>query len=185
MSSGEWDSARVERFADGSELFLMYNQGDLYLAIRANTPEMIAGNVFIEWDDEIAILHASAALGTAVYMKGTGGWQQTRDFDWRCRDTGDSKAAQAERDAFLEEEHWLAANSRMGTPNELEYRIEVRGEALRLAVSFLRASDPGVKVPWPADLDDDCTRPTPGGLPAQLRFSPERWATLGLADTGS
>jgi hypothetical protein len=180
MSPGEWDSAGVETFSDGSELFLMYSDGYLYLGIRANTPEMIVGNIFINRGDEIAILHSSAALGTALYQKGMGSWQQTQGFVWRCRKTDNSEVAQAERAAFLKEEHWMAANARMGSPNELEYQIEVTNETLRLAVNFIRASNPNVKIPWPNDLDDDCIKPTPGGMPAQLHFSPDRWATIGM-----
>ena len=181
MSPGEWDSARVETFSDGSELFLMYSEGYLYLGIRANTPEMIVGNIFIARGDEIAILHSSAALGTAVYQKGIDSWQQTREFVWCCRQTGNSEAAQAERDAFLEQDRWVAANSRIGSPNELEYQIEMTHETLRLAAIFLRASNPNVKIPWPNDLDDDCIKPTPGGMPAQLHFSPDTWATIGIS----
>lgn len=180
MSPGEWDSAWVGTFSEGSELLLMYSEGDLYLGIRAKTPEMIVGNVFLDLGDEIAILHASAALGTALYQKGVDSWQRTQDFVWRCRATDNSELAQAERDAFLREEHWVAANARMGSPNELEYRIEAACDTLRLAVNFLRASDPNLKIPWPIDLDDDCIKPTPGGLPAQLLFSPDRWATIGM-----
>ncbi len=180
LSPGEWEAAVVESFSDGSELFLMYSEGYLYLGVRANTPGMIAGNIFIDHGDEIAILHASAALGTARYQKEPDSWHQIQDFSWRCRQTGVGGAAQAERDAFLVEEHWVAANSRMGAPNELEYRIEVSEATLRLAVNFLRASDPNVKIPWPKGLDDDCTKPTPGGLPEQLHFSLERWANIEL-----
>ncbi len=180
LSPGEWDGAAAETFSDGSELFLMAGEGYLYLGIRANTPEMIVGNVFVARGDEIAILHSSAALGTALYEKGTGSWEQARGFTWRCRQTGDSPAAQAERNSFLQDEGWLAANARMGTPNELEYQIEAADETLRLAVNFLRASSPNLKIPWPRDLDDDCIKPTPGGLPAQLDFSPDRWATLAM-----
>ena len=181
ISPGEWSSAVIETFSDGSELLLVRNEGYLYLGIRANTQEMIVGNIFIEHGDEIVILHSSAALGTAAYQKDADRWQQTRGFVWRCRDTGDSEAAQAERDAFLQEEHWLAANSRMGTPNELEFQIEMANKTQRMAVNFMRASNPNVKIPWPNDLDDDCVRPTPGGMPAQLRFSPHKWATIDIS----
>jgi len=180
LSPGEWDSSIVVTFSDGSELFLMYSEGYLYLGIRANTPEMIAGNIFIDRGEEIAILHSSAALGTALYEKGKDGWQRTHGFSWSCRRTDNSETAQAERDAFLMEEHWVAANSRMGAPNELEYKIETTNEILRLAVNFLRASDPSVKIPWPNDLDDDVIKPTPGGLPKQLHFSIDKWATIGI-----
>jgi hypothetical protein len=70
----------------------------------------------------------------------------------------------------------------MGTPEELEYRIEMTEETLRLAVNFIRASNPNEKVPWPVDLNDDCIKPTPGGLPEILYFSPETWATLKVSE---
>jgi hypothetical protein len=153
-------------------------EGYLYLSIRANTLEMIVGNLFVDRDDEIAILHSSAALGTALYKKGVDSWQQTQGFVWRCRKTDNGQAAQAERDAFLKEEHWVAANARMGSVNELEYKVEMANETLRVAVNFIRASKPDAKVPWPNALDDDCIKPTSGGLPAQMHFSPDRWATI-------
>jgi hypothetical protein len=182
LSPGEWEGAAVEAFADGSELLLMYAEGSLYLAIRATGPEMVAGNVFVERGGEVAILHASAALGTALYEDGDGWWQQTKDFAWCCRSTGFSAAAEAEREAFWAEEGWQAANSRMGTPNELEYRIWWPGGEMRLAVNFLRTSEPDVKIPWPAELDDDVTLPTPGGLPTELALWTERWGWMEAAE---
>jgi hypothetical protein len=181
LAPGEWDGARVETFADGSELFLMADKDYLYLGIRSNTPEMIAGNVFIQQGDEIRILHTSAALGTAAYARGPENWQQTQVFDWRCRRTDLSEAAQAERDAFLQDQGWISINSRMGTPNELEYQIKVSGPTLRLAANLLRSSDPDLKVVWPGTLDDDTRRPTPGGLPPQMSFSPDQWAAIDLS----
>ena len=147
ISPVEWDDASIETFADGSELLLMHAGGYLYLGVRANTPGMIVGNVFINRGDEIAILHSSAALGTAIYQKGEDNWRQIQNFTWQCRDTSDSESAQAERAEFLLEEGWVAANSRMGTPEELEYRIEMAEDTLRLAVNFIRASNPNEKIP--------------------------------------
>ncbi len=178
ISPGEWDDASIETFADGSELLLMHAGGYLYLGIRANTPGMIVGNVFINRGDEIVTLHSSAALGTAIYQKGEDNWRQIQNFTWQCRNTSDSESAQAERAEFLLEEGWVAANSRMGTPEELEYRIEMAEDTLRLAVNFIRASNPNEKIPWPADLDDDCIKPTPGGLPPEMQFSPELWGMI-------
>lgn len=184
LAPGEWDNARRETFADGSQLYLMRDERYLDLGIRANTPGMIVGNVFVNRGDEIAVLHASAALGTAVYERGGNNWQQTRGFSWCCRDTGDGEAAQAERAAFLAQEHWVAANSVMGTPEDLEYQVELTGDTLRLAVTFVRASDPNARIAWPAGLRDDCIRPTPGGFPTELDFSPEEWATLIITPLG-
>lgn len=175
----EWRGARRESFSDGSELFVLRSKGDLYLAIRAKREGLIAANVFVESGGAVTIHHASAALGTATYRKEGNDWRLVRDFSWRCRRFDDGAEARAERDAFFNEESWIASNSRMGAPHELEYHLRTPGGSFRLAASFLRASDPTVKVFWPANLDDDCIKPTPKGLPPVLHFSPDKWVTLG------
>jgi hypothetical protein len=180
MTLGEWYDAAVESFADGSLLFLMKNGEFLYLGIQAKEPGTIAGNVFIQRGDEIHILHSSAALGTAIYQKSGTGWQLTQDFTWCCRNTSNSASAQTERDEFLQAEDWLAANGRMGTPNELEYQIKIPEQDFRIAVVFLKASPPYEKVPWPEDLSDDSILSTPGGLPMMMEFSIGQWGALQL-----
>jgi hypothetical protein len=178
LSPGEWDGAALETFADGSQLFLMQADGQLFLGIRANEPEMIAANVFVYRGDEISILHSSAALGTAIYQPGGNGWQQAQNFNWRCRDVSNSESARAERDVFFQEEGWLACNSFIGTPNELEYRIKITRQDFRLAVVIIRTTPPNEKIPWPVDLDDDCIKSTPGGLPPIMQFSPDAWVMI-------
>lgn len=178
ISPNEWEDATVESFADGSELLLFQRDGFLFIGIRANTPEMIAGNVFIASGNKIKILHTSAALGTAIYEKNGEVWQQTQGFDWCCRETFNSEAAEAARAAFFEGEGWLAINSRNGTPNELEYQIVLDGESFQLAVNFLRVSETDKKPPFPVGLDDDCVRPTPGQYPTEMQFSPDKWVQM-------
>ena len=62
----------------------------------------------------------------------------------------------------------------MGSPEELEYQIELTGEILRLAVTFIKASNPNVKIPWPINLNDDCIKPTPRWVPNKLIFLTRR-----------
>lgn len=181
LSPGEWDDASVETFTDGSQLLLLQAGDLIYVGIKAIEPKTIAGNIFISSGNEITILHTSAALGTAIYQQGVDGWQQTQDFSWRCRNTSDSEAAQAERAEFLLYEGWLAANGLMGTPNELEYQIKLPDQDFRLAVVYIKARYPYEKVPWPVNLDDDCIQPSSGGLPSVMQFSPAQWARLELS----
>jgi hypothetical protein len=94
----------------------MQADGYLYLGIRSKTPGMIASNVFIQRDEEVEILHTSAALGTAVYQIKMDGWHQIQDFTWRCRDTSNSENAKAEREEFLLEEGWVGVNTWLGIP---------------------------------------------------------------------
>ena len=178
ITAEEWKGARREAFSDGSELLLLRSKDELYLGIRASTAGMIGANIFVDCGDSVSIFHVSAALGTAIYQKDGEVWRLARNFSWRCRRIDNGKEAGAEREAFLREEGWIASTSGMGNPQELEYRVRTPNAPLRLAVNFLRASDPTEKVPWPVDLDDDCLKPTPKGLPPMLRFSPEKWATV-------
>lgn len=180
ITAGEWQEATIESFTDGCELLLLQSEGYLYIGVRANTTEMIVGNIFVNRNDEISILHVSARLGTAIYRQKENIWQQIKGFDWCCREVGNNASDRAEREDFFKHEGWLAVNSRFGTPNELEYQIKIGSDPIRLAVNYLTvSSNPNEeKSPWPPLVDDDITKPTPGGLPQQFDFSPDKWAKL-------
>jgi len=185
ISADEWNGARREQFSDGSELLLKYHDGYLYLGIRANAPGMIVGNIFVSQGDRVSILHSSAALGTAIYEKSADGFQQAQDFAWRCRSSSNSPSAQAERDAFLQQEGWMADNSYMGTPEELEYKIAMPNGSLRLAVTFTPASDVSERIYWPIGLEDDCIKPPQGEFPKTMQLSPFTWAMVTADDSGT
>jgi hypothetical protein len=178
IDPGEWDQATSEFFADGSELLLMQTGDILYIAIRASTQQMIVGNIYLQRGDQISIMHASAALGTAIYAREDQSWMQTQNFNWRCRAVGFNEEAISERDAFLQEEGWLANNSRMGNFNELEYQIKIGNGITALAVVFLQNQNPH---PYPAGLDDDSVQLFSGGIPEEMRFSTELWAPITLS----
>jgi hypothetical protein len=178
MSADEWSDAKRELFSDGSELFMKLHEGYLYLGIRARAPGMIVGNIFLSQGDRVSILHSSAALGTAVYEKGADGFQQTQDFVWRCRSSSNSPSAQAAREAFLQEEGWLADISYMGIPEELEYKIAMSDGSLRLAVTFTPASGVSVRIYWPLSLADDSIKAPQGEFPKNMQFYPSTWATV-------
>jgi len=166
--------------SDKSELFLKHDANFLYLAIRSVTPELIGANVFIEHGDQVMVLHTSAALGTAVYHPQNNTWQQTQAFEWKCRSSSNSPAAQAERAAYLEENQWLAANSHMGQPNELEYQIRLPDTPLRMGVTIFRSSNVDDRPYWPPTLNDDLIQPSPGGLATQLNLTLAQWAILNM-----
>jgi formylglycine-generating enzyme required for sulfatase activity len=184
ISPDEWNAARQELFSDGSEVLLMHHGGFLYAGIRANPPDMIVGNIFIDQGDQVSILHSSAALGTAIYEKRSDTWEQIQDFLWRCRSTSNSASATAEREAFLQDEHWIANNSRMGTPQELEYKIAMPTGSLRLAVTFTRSSELRERPYWPVNLEDDSTKQPQGKYPTSMQFSPATWMTVMADNTG-
>ena len=184
LGSDEWEGAYQDELSDGGELYLLQDGDYLYVGVRASGAGSGVGSVCLVRDDGVAVLHSSAALGTAVYERGDGDWQQTQAFSWRCRNTADTSSAQEERDRFLEEEGWLANNGRMGTPGVVEYRIDMPEGSLRLAVSYIGPPRFDVVAHWPADLADDCAnvRMLQGPIPEQARFAPETWITVRAAE---
>ena len=183
LDADEWVGAYEDKLSDGGELYLMQEGGYLYVGIRAIGAGSGVGSVCVNRGDEVTILHSSAALGTAVYERGGGGWEQTQGFSWRCRSTSDSPSAREERGQFLQEEGWLANNGRMGTPGVVEYRIAMPEGSLRLAVSYIGPPDFEAVSHWPADLADDCAEALmlQGPIPEQAQFAPEEWAMVGPA----
>lgn len=178
LEQGEWDRADKYYFEDGSELLLIISEDILYLAIQAGIPDMIAGNVFLQNADQIKILHTSAALGTAVYQDGGEGWNKIQDFEWCCRARIESEQARIDREDFFDQEGWLGINSFLGNQNELEYKIQLSGRPGNLAVNFLSADNPGLKLVWPEGIVDGPAQPVDGGFPDVMEFAPQNWFSL-------
>lgn len=180
MSPGEWDAAHIEKMSDGSELFLMHNGGYLYLAMRNRQPNLdIIGSLCLDRGDEVAILHSSAALGTAVYRAAGDAWERVQAFVWRARQTDNGAAAQAAREEFLESDGWVASLAVMGVPEETEYKIVMPAGGVRLAAVFNQLYARYVAY-WPAGLTDSCATLAlvQGNEVDALRFAPESWALL-------
>jgi hypothetical protein len=177
FSSGEWDTAMSIALASG-ELLLMQDGVYLYVGIRSE--DLGLGSICVYWEDEISILHSSAALGTAVYMRADGGWVRTRSFNWTNRETSNSQQALEYRAEHLERENWLASNGRMGNSNEMEYQIAMSDGKVHLAVTYLLS--PGYKTTdfWPDTLGTGCRNfePLPGNPPEAASFSPDTWVTV-------
>jgi len=178
LEPGEWDQADLYFFEDESELFLLHDDDHLYLAIRAVSDEMISANVFLASEENIAILHTSAALGTAVYQPAGNTWQKTRDFEWCCRSTIDNASTRAMREAFYHTDNWLGINTYNGTENELEYMIRLTGAEEFLAVNFLRVNNIVNKQVWPIGINDGPAQQTIGGFPDTMDFLPKNWQKL-------
>lgn len=180
LQPGEWEQAERFNFEDESELFLLKKDGYLYLAVRAGIDEMIAGNVFLQNGNQIFIMHTSAALGTAVYQEDGDTWIKIQDFEWCCRSKIDSETARADRETFFDREGWQGINSFNGNENELEYKIRLTGSETYLAVNFLSADTPGLKLVWPIGIVDGPAQPVDGGFPELMDFSPMDWFDLGV-----
>ncbi len=99
---GEWDRALKVELNNGGALFLSSYQDDLYLGLQSS--EMSYGSICVVRDEQIVILHSSAALGSAIYEELKSAWNLTQEFSWCCR----SMSPVSEKEALYTTEGWLA-----------------------------------------------------------------------------
>jgi hypothetical protein len=136
------------------------------------------GSVLVQSSDRLWVLHASAALGTGVYRRDGEAWRRVQDFDYQCRDNGDTAC----RDAFRAREGWIAnVAARTGADRRFELDLPRFGPSPRIAVTYL-ILEPESAVGWPANLDDDAVSlpVQEGRLPETIRVRLDRWAEVPL-----
>jgi hypothetical protein len=155
-------------------LLLSSYQGELFLGLQSS--ELSYGSVCIAQDDQIKILHSSAALGTAIYQKDESQWNLTQEFSWCCR----SMFPVSQSEALYNREGWLASTGRLGKPDQMEYQIAMNDNTLTLAVVFQEVVGDTNTFWWPKSLVDGCLKLVEnGGTPPKiLQVSLENWATV-------
>jgi hypothetical protein len=175
LTNGEWDGAATFEMSDATPIRLMQNDGTLYLSVEGT--ELGSVNVVMALDDEIWILHSSAALGSALYESGPDEWELVHGFNWCCRDGGDT----AGRLALLEEEGWQANIGFTGTPGIVEYEIASPWAGALVAVSSVRSDEHNGF--WPADLSIEAGLQLIGAPQPTRAFNTPEWALLQTAGT--
>lgn len=176
IDDSEWAQAIQQDLTGGGYLYLQHSGNYLYVAMRGVEPGW--GHVYVLDGDSLRVLHASAALGMAVYPQHSGDPSLLRrGFVWQMRDPSMNPEAQEVRKAYLDEHGWVATTGGMGTPEDVEYQIDKRllGSASVLAVVY--AATPETPLYWPASLQDatldaDLIRGTP---PERQTFDPTGW----------
>lgn len=170
----EWASAERHALSGGGELLLLKSGGELYVAVRGGTRGL--ASLCIGDKEQVEVLHASAALGTAVYKRHDRSWVRSDGFSWEARDrAAPADQLAAERDRFFTDHQWIANASSAESPNR-EFRIRLTPTRRQLGVAFLDTSATRA-AHWPADAVDGCvdTELLRGDAPKLLRLNPWRW----------
>ena len=140
---GEWDDAEIVR-ADTIEQFRIKHDGsNLYFAVRAG-----GGNILFDTDSGVRVLHWSAQLGSAEYLK-TDTLTQVLDKPfayelWGLH--GESPAVIQETLAgYLDENGWVANTASMG--NLMQSELAVSFDWLGVSTGAGRFAEiPGVRI---------------------------------------
>lgn len=180
ITSKEWKDAVRVPLGTGGHAMLQHNGTHLFIALVGRRAGI--GSLCTMSKDEVQILHASAALGTAVFKRdadSAGKWINTRPFTWTNRDTGDTPEAMADRKKFLDAEGWFANALREGSVKR-EYQIRIAGRReIPLALGFMGFIRKGEfdLSSWPEKLPDACGELdlASGDLEREYMFDPETW----------
>lgn len=190
LEEGEWAGAAEAPFgpgvsaaahANGRTLRFSRNEDRLQVGVAGNEPGF--PHIAIARGDTIWILHASAALGSAVYTRATDRWNRIQAPRWEVRDTSMTARAVEEREAYFRRTGWVATTARMGEAGTAEFLIDLRRfgpSSLQLAVAFLPLEPNNQILRWPEDATDDvAAKPLlTGPMPEALNFEPNDWGRL-------
>lgn len=174
LGAGEWDGSTTVTMSDDSSLHWMHSDDVLYVALESSAVGAV--NLAIAADDEVWILHSSAALGSALYTPGDGTWKLSHGFDWCCRSATDDSA----RLRLLDEEGWQANIGFTGDDGIVEYEVVLPWDGAAVAVSYLTDSE--TSAFWPTDLSSGARDQLVGPPPPMRNFNLDEWHTLVSTD---
>jgi len=182
ISTDEWAGSAEARLSDESRVLLRHDGRFLYIAIVGTKPGF--PSVCVARGDSIRILHSSAALGSALYVRDGDEWQQRQKLNFSLRSGDVSETGMKAIADYISANGWVATNSAM-SPSQREMQISLsmleQGDP-RLSLGYYLAND-GPVLSWPAHADDGCTatKTVQGWLPPTLAFRTAGWARLTIS----
>lgn len=182
VNDAEWTAALRIEHPSGTVVRLKQDDSHLYLGFTSTRPGF--ASLCLAINDDVHVLHASAALGAVTYRPNGSTWQSADTaFGYGMRNIALNDAATAERSAYLREHGWVASTIRMADGTSQEMQITLVRFPLPLSIALGRYLLAGSVESWPATLDatDGCLaeRLVTGYVPQGLRFDFGRWLTIG------
>ena len=158
----------------GGEVTITSN-GD-FLDVAVKGPRSGLASLCVGDDRTVRILHASAAVGEAIYERDGDSWKLRTGFEWKLRDASTGPPSEEQVKQFFASTGWTANPSRTGDPQR-NFRIRVTDRTRYLGVTFLTTSEPMAVSYSPAAMNDDCraVKISQGYLPETARFDPRNW----------
>lgn len=166
---------------DDANVFLHHDGKFLYVGIQPTAAGI--ASLGIKRKDMVEILHASAALGTAIYKQLEGQYILASGFTWECRDGSDSVSAMEVRAQFLKSNGWLGSVLAQGNRRDREFKIAITepNAIFQLGIAYFAMSENKIGV-WPKELSDGVAdrQLITGFPPEKLSFQPSHWLSLKL-----
>jgi hypothetical protein len=177
IAPNEWKGAVRVRMGEKAHALLLHDGNNLYIALIGREPGI--SSVCAVTGKQVLILHASAALGTAVFTQDQDKWLLKRGFTWTNRDSGQSARALAERKKTFSAEGWFA-NTNSNTLTDREFVLHVRFQPqIPLVLGHLTTSTANEQrlYYWPEEVVDGCAEPelATGYTDREYTFDPDSW----------
>jgi hypothetical protein len=178
----EWKDASQFELAGGGKVYFQYD-GE-YLSVGVLGIKNGWSHLYLNRGEksEIAVLHASAALGMTLYNRDKNKlWQPSNPFSWDLRDTTIAPETTKKMADYLAKNFWVANNNSMGNPTEIEFRVKARKASDKtFYVAVVYAADAKNPRYFPATLKDDTLKEDLiyGNTPNDLEFDRNQWAKI-------
>lgn len=181
LSESEWKNAKKLELAGGGEAIYKVIEDVVYMGVRGVEEGWVT--IYLTDGKNIYALHASAALGTAIYKKEKIGWKNIQGFNYQVRDASMSEEAIKLRESFYKKNHWVASTVEMSNKNEREFKISKKfsnGKKMKIAIVYATATDPIKLQICPKTLSDDTTNLelVKGNTPPELKFNFADWTII-------
>lgn len=178
----EWkDALRIDI---GSSRWLYLKHDSVNVLVAFQTKDKGLASIHVLDGSSVRVVHASAALGTALYANRDGGWKVAQPFTFACRKTDNSQDAINERLKFFQDHRWIANVWGQGTDGHREFQIDAKLVGQNPIVFAYNGFGPTPKLTsQPAKVDDDglSERLANGFLDENLKFTGAKWSRLKLA----
>lgn len=179
VTPGEWTNAEAHDLKGCGKVWLLKNKNELYVALTGETNGW--AHVYMISHDTVRVLHASAALGDAAYVKRGDTWQPVKSFAYELRDRIHNDVTIGKQNSYYKSNGWVANNNNSGDGKTLEFRIDLaRLGTGPSPMAFIFLSDLKHPHHFPLGLTDDTVfeELTRGETPARLKFVKETWFSI-------
>jgi hypothetical protein len=158
----------------GGDVTLRLSQEELHVTVTG--PRAGLASLCIGDESRVRILHASAAVGEAVYERSGAQWVLTSKFEFKLRDTRTGGPTESDRAQYRSSMGWVANASRTGE-GARNFAVHLTERIRFVGVTFLATDQPMAVSYWPASMDDGCReiKVAQGYLPDTAQFRPAGW----------
>jgi hypothetical protein len=176
INEGEWKDAKQYDLSGGGKLMMKKEKNDLYVALVAGKKGW--AHVYLSHGDTVRVLHASAALGEARYVKQKDLWRVVQTFKWELRGKEYNDELLKKQQDHYRQFGWVANNNNMGNGMTFEFKLDLsRTDNNPATFACVIAEEPLLLHHFPVSLNDNTIlqRLVQGYPPDSLQFNPATW----------